>query len=122
MSETTIPLGLLDTAIGIIATVIFTLVGLIYRKLKSRIDDLEAELERQRDAHEEMRRDIEVAYTWMFGREEDPTNGGIAKTIERGFDQTEDEMDEIKGKLKSLINELVTEKELDIDRNDIRED
>jgi len=52
--------------------VLFTLVGIIYRKLKSRIDTLEdsvAELESQLI---ETRRDLEVAHTMMFGRDQHP--------------------------------------------------
>lgn len=122
MAGTTIPTGLLDTFIATVIGIIFTLIGVIYRKLRTRIKELEEELERQRKAQDEIQRDIEVAYTWMFGREEDPTNGGIAQTIEDGFEQTDKEVTEIREKLTSLIDQLVDRDEVDVDRDTLRDD
>lgn len=55
-----IPIGLLDTLTALIAGVIFTLIGIIYRRLKRRIENLESTVGELKSAVLEMKRDIDT--------------------------------------------------------------
>jgi HAMP domain-containing protein len=55
-----IPIGLLDTLTALIAGVIFTLIGIIYRRLKRQIENLENTVDQLESAVLEMKRDIDT--------------------------------------------------------------
>ena len=107
---TEIPIGLLDTLIAIVAGALFTLVGIIYKKLKDRIRDLEETIAELETALLETKRDIDTAHVWMFGREKDVTNQGISAKIR-----------DIQCRLETVIDELHDEDEIDFDRKDIED-
>ena len=102
-----IPLGLLETAIAITAGALFTLVGIIYKRLKQRINQLEENLAELETAILEAKRDLDTAHTWMFGKEVDPNNAGISKEIQR-----------IKKRLQKTIDNLHDDDGTDFDRED----
>lgn len=105
-----IPTGLLDTTIAIVTGAIFTLIGIIYHKLRNRLKDLEENVRKIEEKIIEIRRDMDVSHSWMFGRDEDPTNNGISAQIK----DLDDDVDEI-------VDALHDEESIDIDRNDIEE-
>lgn len=119
MSDPIIPIGLLDTIIAIVSGIIITLIGIIYRKLNRRIDELEAEVDAQREEIAELQQDVEIAYSWMFGREADPTNGGVAKKIEDGFDDAEMKLETLEDRFKELTDQLIEDNNVDIDRRSL---
>ncbi|AUX08907.1 hypothetical protein AArcSl_1276 [Halalkaliarchaeum desulfuricum] len=110
MSEASIPIGLLDTILALVAGILFTLVGIIYRRLRRRISNLEENVGELESQSLQMKRDMDVAHTWMFGREEDPTNSGIAAEIE-----------EINVRLEQLVDALHDEEDLDFERDDVED-
>lgn len=105
-----IPTGLLETGIAVIAGAIFTLIGIIYHKLRQRITQLEESLGTVEERIIELRQEVDISHTWMFGREEDPTNNGISTQIE----DLDDDVDDI-------VDQLHDEESLDLHRNDIDE-
>lgn len=123
MSELSVPIGLLDTVLAIVAGLIFTLVGIIYRKLKRRIDELETHVEELED-------NDEALMSWAFGAEVDPSNGGIATEIDDGFRQLNEKIEELQEsmteqqektqeRLNRLVYELDSEDAVGIERQDI---
>lgn len=105
---TDIPIGLLDTAIAITAGALFTLVGIIYKRLKDRIRELESNLTELETAILEAKSDLDTAHTWMFGKEVDPTNAGISKEIQR-----------IQKRLQKIIDTLHDDDGTEFDREDV---
>jgi predicted PurR-regulated permease PerM len=105
-----IPIAILSTSITLLAGVLFTLVGILYRRLRSRIAELEDTLEDVESQLLTLTRDIDTAQTWMFGREEDETNAGVAA-----------EITEINNRLQQVIDVLHDEESLEFDRDDIDE-
>jgi len=103
-----IPIAILSTVITLIAGALFTLVGIIYRRLRSRIAELEDTLEAVESQLLTLARDIDTAQSWMFGREEDSTNEGVAAEIK-----------EINDRLQQVIDLLHDEESLAFDRDDI---
>lgn len=122
MSDASIPIGLLDTTIAIIAGVVISLVAIIYRRVRSRVDDLEEQMGELESRMIKIKRDIDTIFVWMFGQEEDPTNGGIAMEIEEGFDRVDDRFDNLDERFDTLIDELHDEDALEFQRNDIQDD
>lgn len=133
MSDPTIPVGLLDTTMAIITGVVFTLIGIIYQRMRTHIEELETkvdeqqqfiedELQNQHNQITELQGDMKMAYRWMFGREEDPTNGGIASKIDDGFSKAETRIDGLEEQMQMLIDALVDDEHIDIDRNDVNDD
>jgi chaperonin cofactor prefoldin len=123
MSELSVPIGLLDTVLAIVAGLIFTLVGIIHRKLKRRIDELETHVE-------ELESNDEALMSWAFGAEVDPSNGGIATEIDDGFRQLNEKIEELQEsmteqqektqeRLNRLVYELDSEDAVGIERQDI---
>ncbi|NGM69200.1 DUF342 domain-containing protein [Natronolimnobius sp. AArcel1] len=108
MSEASIPIGFLDTILALVAGVLFSLVGIIYRRLRKRLDELEENVAELESQCLQIKKDMDVAHSWMFGREEDPTNSGIAAEIE-----------EINERLEQLVDALHDEEDLDFERDDI---
>lgn len=70
----------------------------------------------------QIKRDIDTVFTWMFGQEENPTNGGIAMEIEERFDRVDERFDELDARLDQLVNELHDEDALDFQRDNIQDD
>jgi predicted PurR-regulated permease PerM len=103
-----IPIAILSTSITLLAGVLFTLVGILYRRLRSRIANLEDTLEDVESQLLTLTRDIDTVQTWMFGREEDVTNAGVAA-----------EITENKNQLQQVIDALHDEESLEFDRDDI---
>lgn len=126
MSELTVPIGLLDTVLAIVAGLIFTLVGIIYRKLKRRIDELESKID-------ELQSNDDALMSWAFGAEVDPSNGGIATEIDNGFQKLNEKIDSLQESMESqqqktqnrlnrLVYELDSEDAVGIEREDIYEE
>lgn len=107
---TDIPTGLLETAITLIAGVLFTLVGIIYRRLKKRIAELEENIAQLESQLLKIKRDMDVAQSWMFGLNDDETSEGIASMIES-----------MNVRLTTLIDALHDEDDLDFERDDVNE-
>jgi len=107
---TEIPIGLLDTTIAIVAGALFTLVGIIYKKLNDRIGALEETIAELESAVLKSKRDINTSHNWMFGREQDVTNQGISAKIR-----------DIQYRLENVIDELHDEDEIEFDRKDIED-
>lgn len=116
-----IPIGLLDTMIALTAGALFTLVGIIYRRLRKRIADLEETLEQVESQLIDVKGDINTAFTWMFGQEADPTNGGIAEEIETRFEEAERRRQLLEDRVDSIIDELHDADDLDLERDDVEE-
>jgi len=123
MSGLTIPIGLLDTTIAIITGLIFTLIGIIYRKLRSRIDTLEKRVSKLEDNNEAL-------MSWAFGSELDTVDGGVAHEIDEGFKKLTERLDSIESsmeeqhqqtneQLDKLVYELDSEEAVGIEREDI---
>ena len=126
MSGLTIPIGLLDTTIAIITGLIFTLIGIIYRKLRSRIDTLEKRVSELEDNNEAL-------MSWAFGSELDTVDGGVAHEIDEGFKQLTERLESIESsmeeqhkqteeQLNKLVYELDSEDAVGIERGDIYDD
>jgi chaperonin cofactor prefoldin len=126
MSGLTIPIGLLDTTIAIITGLIFTLIGIIYRKLRSRIDTLEKRVSELEDNNEAL-------MSWAFGSELDTVDGGVAHEIDEGFKQLTERLESIESsmeeqhkkteeQLNKLVYELDSEEAVGIEREDIYDD
>ena len=107
---TNIPAGLLETAIALVAGVLFTLVGIIYRRLKKRIKELEENIAQLESQLLKLKRDMDVAQSWMFGLDEDETSNGIASQISS-----------INRRLTQLIDALHDEDDLEFERDDAGE-
>ncbi|MDB2225626.1 hypothetical protein PM023_13195 [Halorubrum ezzemoulense] len=104
---TNIPAGLLETAITLIAGALFTLVGIIYRRLKKRIAELEENIAQLESQLLTLKRDMDTAQSWMFGLDDDETNHGIASQISS-----------INQRLTQLIDALHDEDDLEFERDD----
>lgn len=107
---TNIPTGLLETTITLIAGVLFTPVGIIYRRLKKRIIELEETVAQVESQLLKLKRDMDVAQSWMFGIDEDETKHGIASQISP-----------INQRLTQLIDALHDEDDLEFERNNADE-
>ena len=105
-----IPIGLLDTLIALVAGALFTLVGIIYRRLRKRISQLEEPVAELESAILETKKDIDTAHTWMFGLEDDATHVGIAAEIEA-----------IQERLENTIDAMHDEDEIDFERDDVED-
>jgi hypothetical protein len=107
---TNLPTGLLETTITLIAGVLFTPVGIIYRRLKKRIIELEETVAQVESQLLKLKRDMDVAQSWMFGIDEDETKHGIASQISP-----------INQRLTQLIDALHDEDDLEFERNNADE-
>lgn len=116
-----IPIGLLDTILALTAGALFTLVGIIYRRLRKRIAELEATLEEVESQLIDVKGDLNTTFTWMFGQEADPTSGGIAQEIETRFEQAERRRQLLEDRVDSIIDELHDAEDLDFGRDDVEE-
>ena len=125
MSDLAIPIGLLDTILAISAGVVFTLIGIIYRKLKRRIEELEEQID-------ELESNDEALMSWAFGAEVDPSNGGIATEIDEGFRQLNERIESLEksmteqqqktqDRLNRLVFELDSEDAVELEHEDIFE-
>ena len=108
MTDTIIPI--LETLIPVVAGVLFTLVGIIYKRLIGRIEDIEENVGDLEQNLLEVNRDMDIAHTWMFGRDDDPANSGIAADIK-----------EINDNLDQLVDELHDEEDLEFERDYLEE-
>ena len=106
MSELSI--SILNTLIAIVAGILLSLVGIIYRKLLNRIENLENSVADIEKVILEIKRDMDTTHGWMFGREEDDTNEGVSKKINNIHDR-----------LNTLVDVLHDENELDMNRDDV---
>lgn len=106
-----IPNGFIEMAIALTAGGVFTLIGIIYRKLKRRITELEETVGELESAIIGAKQELDTAQTWMFGQERDPTNVGISKEIQT-----------IQSRLENTIDKLHDEDDLDFDRDDVESD
>ncbi|QKG94094.1 hypothetical protein HPS36_14890 [Halorubrum salinarum] len=63
--------------------------------------------------------DINTTFTWMFGEEADPTNGGIAQEIETRFEEAERRRQLLEDRVDAIIDELHDAEDLDFERDDV---
>jgi DNA anti-recombination protein RmuC len=114
-----VPIGLLETIITLVAGVLFTLVGIIYRRLRKRIAELEATLEGVESQLVEIKNDLNTAFTWMFGQDADPTSSGIAEEIETRFEEAERRRQLLEDRVDAIIDEPHDAEDLDFERDDV---
>jgi|GEM_PF-2760048 len=137
MSEVSLPVGLVDTTIALTFGVITALIGIIYRSLKRRINEVESQLsalEKEQEEldkeHIEIHQKLDTVFAWAFGNEEDSTDRGLSGDIDEQFDELtaelreiQDQLDErhgeIRDKIEQLINALHDEESLEFERDDI---
>lgn len=108
----TIPVGLLDSLIALVAGALFTLVGIMCHRLRKRIAELEETLEQVESQLIDVKGEINTTFTWKFGQEADPTNSGIAQEIETRSEEAE--------RCRQVIEHRV-DRIMDIERDDVEE-
>lgn len=116
-----LPMGLIETAVAIISGVLLTLVGIIYRRLRARIAELEQTLEEVETQLISVKQDINTSFTWMFGEEEDPTSGGVAQEMDTKFKEAERRRQLLEDRVDSIIDELHDADDLDFRRDDVKD-
>lgn len=109
MSEPIIPIGVFTDLVAIVAGVLFTLVGVIYNKIRKRLDDIEENVGELESEVIKLKRDIDTAQMWLFGDDETKTDGFVK------------DIKELNEKLGKLIDALHDEQSLDFDRDDIED-
>jgi len=109
MSEPIIPIDVFTDLVAIVAGVLFTLVGVIYNKIRKRLDDIEENVGELESEVIKLKRDIDTAQMWLFGDDETKTDGFVK------------DIKELNEKLGKLIDALHDEQPLDFDRDDIED-
>lgn len=109
MSEPIIPIDVFTDLVAIVAGVLFTLVGVIYNKIRKRLDDIEENVGELESEVIKLKRDIDTAQMWLFGDDETKTDGFVK------------DIKELNEKLGKLIDALHDEQSLDFDRDDIED-
>lgn len=78
-------------------------------------------------------RRVDTLWRYLFGVEDDETDGGLAVEIEEGFNRVEKDIGELRKRqetyheaemkqIRHIVNELHDEESLDFDRDDVLEE
>jgi len=130
MISPTIVAAILTIVFGVIAT----LIGLAYRNLLKRVCDIEDDTETHQGKYSGLSDKVDTLWRWAFGVPEDETDGGLAEEIQNGFDNVEDDIDDMKKKqetyhevemnyLERLVSELHHADSLEeVERDDLEDD
>jgi tetrahydromethanopterin S-methyltransferase subunit G len=121
---------ILAVAISLIFGAVATLLGLVYRTHRDRLDDVEDDSETNTNRLDEIEQKVETLFSWAFGNERDATDRGISQDIDDNFSELNarlDELDEeierrhgeLVDKFDQLIDELHDEEALEFERDDI---
>ncbi|MCU4754232.1 hypothetical protein OB919_19990 [Halobacteria archaeon AArc-curdl1] len=130
MSEISMPVGLLDTLIPLVVGIIVTLIGILYRRLIGRVDDIEDDVDELSEEHTRIHQKVDTVFSWAFGNDEDATDRGLSGDIDHNFSELtaqledlEDRLDErhseIRDRVRDLINVLHDEESLEFEREDM---
>lgn len=121
---------LVAAGVGIIASIIFILIGIEYRNLKRRIRTLEDDDEENSSERRTLREKVNTLWVYVFGLPDDETDGGLSQEINDGFQRIESDLEEVDKKnetyhqvemeqLRRLVNELHDEEALELERDDV---
>jgi hypothetical protein len=100
-----------------------TLIGIIYRRLRCRVKDVEDRL----DTHDG---EVTELSKWAFGIDSDETSGGLAQNMDERFDSLDSQIDDLQDavetrhvqnreRIEQLIDALEDDEELGFDRGDL---
>jgi len=118
---------------GIAATVLVAIVGWLIQRYRNKRKRKREEKSDMDNEVEKNTRRVSTLWKWAFGLPDDETDGGLAEEIQNGFNNVEEDINDMKKKqemyhevemdhLERLVNELHDEDDLDIEREDILKD
>lgn len=122
--------SIIAAVITIVFGVITTLIGLAYRNLVKRVRAIESDTNSATKKTNGLADKVDTVWRYLFGRQDDNTDGGMAQEIEEGFNGIEDVLNEVEKKqetyhememnqLRRLVNKLHDEEELEFERDDV---
>jgi len=115
---------------GVAATVGVAIVGWLIQRWRNK-KKLERQEEQELDNDiDKLESRVSTLWKYVFGREDDQTDGGVAQEIEDGFNKIEGDIEELNRKqetyhrqemaqLRRLVNSLHDEEELEFEREDV---
>ena len=115
--------SVVGTIITLVVGVVLSLIGLVYRRMKRRIDEHDSTIA-------EIEERTSTLFNWAFGAEHNDADRGISQDVEEGFNEISDRLEELEAKqdehhnelttkLDRLVRELEREDAVDIDREDL---
>lgn len=129
----TISPSLLATILTITGGIGASLIGIIYRRLRSGVTDNEDSVESLEKRLEKIDEKVSTLFSWAFGSEYNEADRGISQDVDDGFNELNARLDQIESKhdkqheevvqrLDRITNALHDEENIDIDRDDINAD
>jgi hypothetical protein len=123
MADISIPIGLADTALAILFTVVSGLLGKLYRNITDEIDEHEQRLD-------DVERQAGTVFAWAFGNEADKSDEGFAGDVSGKLNELDarqsvtesnasEEIDELQSQFDELTVRLEAEESLDFRADDI---
>jgi hypothetical protein len=129
MSSFIPPPAIVASIITITVGALFALLGIVYRSLKTSIDDVEATSGQHDERLGILEKRVRTLFFWAFGNEEDATDQGFAHDIQQKLAELNTKLetmeaneqahhDELVDRLDEVILRLDEEEALDIERDD----
>jgi hypothetical protein len=118
------------TLLGIAFTGLFALLGIVYRSLKTDVDDNETEVSDLAERQSTIEKRVRTLFFWAFGNEGDSTDQGFAADIQSKLASLDDKLEsiaqeeeanheEVVERLDEVILSLNDEDALEFDREDL---
>jgi len=130
MADVSLPVGLLDTIIALVFTVVATLIGLVFRGMRGRVTDAEKRLEVAEVQLSDLEQQVSTLFGWAFGTDENEQDEGFAGDVQgklsdlnRALEESDADEDEryqgLERRFSELVVRLEAEDALDFDSDDL---
>ncbi|MCU4744490.1 hypothetical protein [Natronoglomus mannanivorans] len=116
--------------IALVVGLVATLIGIVYRRLRNRVNDLEDRVDDIDEENSGIHQKLDTVFSWAFGNEEDSTDRGFSGDMDEQFGSVvtqlenmqtriDEKHDEIHDRIDDLILALHDEDSLEFERDDV---
>lgn len=120
-------------AASVVVAVVIAVAGWLGNRYRKKREMRRDEIDNIEGTVEKNQRRVQTLWTYLFGREDDETDGGLSVEIQDGFDRIEEDIEDVRRRqqtyhememdqMRRLVNALHDEDELDFEREDVFDD